>query len=184
MRPSLVIAALGLALAACGGATEPDRFNLKTPGAHTGETLAPAPTTEASKPVTRTERLVIKGWSDSLRHGHVTDAARYFKVPSKVSDASSGWVPLTTAADVKAFNQGLPCGAKLMHVRRGPDDFVVGTFRLTERAGAGGGCGVGVGGTAAVSFLIRDEHIEQWVRNDDAAEDPAATPEPTPATTG
>jgi hypothetical protein len=184
MKPSWAIVALGLTLAACGGAAEPDRFSLTTPGAHTGEGVAAAPAPEEIKPVTRAERLVIKGWSDSLRHGHVTDAARYFSVPAKVSDASSGWIPLTTAADIKAFNQGLPCGAKLMHVRRGPDDFVVGTFRLTERKGAGAGCGVGVGGTAAVAFLIRNEHIEQWVRNDDAASDPAATATPTPPTTG
>jgi hypothetical protein len=179
MKPSWAIAALGLALAACGGAAEPDRFSLTTPGAHTGEATAQAPAPEESKPVTRAERLVIKGWSDSLRHGRVSAAARYFSVPSKVSDASSGWIPLTTAADVKAFNQGLPCGAKLLDVRRGPDDFVVGTFRLTERKGAGAGCGVGVGGTAAVAFLIRGERIEQWVRNDDAASDPAATATPT-----
>ena len=183
MKPSWAIAALGLALAACGGATEPDRFTLRTPGAHTGEGVAPPPT---PKPVTRAERLVIKGWSDSLRHGKVSAAARYFSVPAKVSDDSATWIPLTTPAEVMAFNQGLPCGAKLMNVRRGPDNFVVGTFRLTERKGAGANCAGGVGGTAAVAFLIRDEHIEQWVRNDDAAEDPAATatPEPTPPTTG
>jgi hypothetical protein len=186
MKPSLAIAALGLAFAACGGATEPDRFSLRTPGAHTGEGVAAAPTPEPVKPVTRAERLVIKGWSDSLRHGKVTAAARFFSVPAKVSDDSATWVPLTTTAAVKAFNQGLPCGARLVGVRRGPDDFVVGTFRLTERKGAGADCRDGVGGTAAVAFLIRNEHIEQWVRNDDAAEDPAATatPEPTPATTG
>jgi hypothetical protein len=187
MKPSWAIAALGLALAGCGSAAaEPDRFSLRTPAAHTGEAATPAAAPQGSKPVTRAERLVIKGWSDSLRHGRVSAAARYFSVPSKVSDDSANWLPLTTAAEVKAFNQGLPCGAKLMGVRRGPDDFVVGTFRLTERKGAGGGCGVGVGGTAAVAFLIRDEHIEQWVRNDAAAADPAATatPEPTPPTTG
>jgi hypothetical protein len=188
MKPSWAIAALGLTLAACGGAAEPDRFSLTTPGAHTGEGNAPAPLPAEVKPVTRAERLVIKGWSDSLRQGRVSAAARYFSVPAKVSNDSANWLPLTTAAEVKAFNQALPCGAKLMDVRRGPDSFVVGTFRLTERKGAGAGCGGGVGGTAAVAFLIRNEHIEQWVRNDDAASDPAATatptPEPTPPTTG
>jgi hypothetical protein len=187
MKPSWAIAALGLALTACGGATEPNRFSLTTPGAHTGEGSAPAPAPAQVRPVTRAERMVIKGWSDSLRHGRVSAAARYFSVPAKVSNDSPDWIPLTTAAQVKSFNQGLPCGAKLMDVRRGPDDFVVGTFRLTERKGAGAGC-VGVGGTAAVAFLIRREHIEQWVRNDDAASDPAATatptPEPSPQTTG
>jgi hypothetical protein len=184
MKPSWAIAALGLALAGCGAATaEPDRFSLRTPGAHTGEAAAPAAAPEAGKPVTRAERMVIKGWSDSLRHGRVSAASRFFSVPSKVSNDSSGWLPLTTAEEVKAFNRALPCGAKLLDVRRGPDDFVVGTFRLTERKGAGAGCGVGVGGTAAVAFLIRGERIEQWVRNDDAASDPAATATPTPEPT-
>jgi hypothetical protein len=184
MKPSWAIAALGLALAACGGAAEPDRFSLTTPGAHTGEGIAPAPAPTEVKPVTRAERMVIKGWSDSLRHGRVSAAARYFTVPSKVSNDSPDWIPLNTTAEVKAFNQGLPCGAKLMDVRRGPDNFVVGTFRLTERKGPGAGCGGGVGGTAAVAFLIRGEHIEQWVRNDDAASDPTPTATPTPPTTG
>jgi hypothetical protein len=179
MRPSWAIAALGLALAACGGAAEPDRFTLTTPGAHTGDPIAPEPTPEPKRPVTRSERAVIKGWSDSLRKGRMSAAARYFTVPSKVSKDSAKAFPLTTTAEVKAFNRALPCGAKLMRVRRGPDDFVVGTFRLTERKGAGAGCGGGVGGTAAMAFLIRDEHIA-WVRNDLATVDPTATPTPTP----
>jgi hypothetical protein len=182
MRPSWAIAALGLALAACGGAAEPDRFTLTTPGAHTGEPIVPEATPEPKRPVTRAERMVIKGWSESLRRGRMSAAARYFSVPSKVSKDSAQSFPLTTTAEVKAFNRALPCGAKLMRVRRGPDDFVVGTFRLTERKGAGAGCG-GVGMTQAMAFLIRHEHIE-WVRNDPATVDPTATPTPTPPTTG
>jgi hypothetical protein len=182
MRPSWAIAALGLALAACGGAAEPDRFTLTTPGAHTGEPIAPEPAPEPKRPVTRAERMVIKGWSDSLRRGRMSAAARYFRVPSKVSKDAATSLPLTSTAEVKAFNRALPCGAKLMRVRRGPDDFVVGTFRLTERKGAGAGC-AGIGMTQAMAFLIRDEHIE-WVRNDAATVDPTATPTPTPPTTG
>ncbi len=189
MKPSRAILALGLVLAGCGAA-EPDRFSLLTPGAHTGAgapaaTASPNPTAEPEemKPVTRAERSVIKGWSDSLRHGQVRAAARYFSVPSQVSDDSANWISLTTAAEVEAFNQGLPCGAKLIRTRRSVDDFVVGVFRLTERTGAGAGCGIGVGGTVAVAFLIRDQHIQQWVRNDAAAAAPSATATPTPEPT-
>jgi hypothetical protein len=189
MKPSWAILALGLALAGCGSSAEPDRFSLLTPGAHTGEgipaaTASPNPTAtpEVMKPVTRAERMVIKGWSESLRHGQVEAAARYFNLPSQVSNDSASWVALTTAAEAEAFNQGLPCGAKLIRTRRSVDDFVVGVFRLTERKGQGAGCGTGVGGTVAVAFLIRDEHIQQWVRNDAAAAAPSATPTPEPTT--
>lgn len=187
MKPSWAIAVLGLLLAACGGTAEPNRFSLRTPGAHTGDPLpaAPSPTAapDQDKPVTRAELLVIKGWSDSLRHGRVSAAARYFSVPSRVSNDNTGWIPLTTTAEVEAFNRALPCGAKLIRTRRSVADFVVGVFRLTERKGKGAGCGTGVGGTVAVAFLIRDEHIQQWVRDDAAAVDPGAAPTPTPEPT-
>lgn len=199
MRPTWAIAALGLLLAACGGTAEPDRFSLRTPGANTGEGPLPATGTPAPAPAPRTapgpeakavtgvERRVIKGWSDSLRGGHVSDAARYFTVPALVSNDSASFIKLGSAAEIEAFNRGLPCGAKLIRVRRGVADFVVGVFRLTERKGAGAGCGAGVGGTAAVAFLIRDGHIQQWVRADDAGAAPApapgATSTPTPEPT-
>jgi hypothetical protein len=193
MRPSWAIAALGLVLAACGGTAEPNRFSLRTPGAHTGAPLAAAPSATATpnatavpedgKPVTRAERLVIKGWSDSLRHGNVIAAAGFFSIPSQVSNDNTGWIPLNSKSDAEAFNRALPCGAKLIRTRRSVADFVVGVFELTERKGEGAGCGNGVGGTVAVAFLIRDEHILQWVRDDTAAVDPGAAPTPTPEPT-
>jgi hypothetical protein len=182
MRPSWAIAMLGLTLAACGGAAEPDRFTLTTPGAHTGQPTTPEPTPEPARPVTRGERMVIKGWSESLRRGRMSAAARYFSVPSKVSKDAAQPLPLTTTAQVKAFNRALPCGAKLVRVWRGPDDFVVGSFRLTERKGAGADC-AGIGMTQAMAFLIRDDHIE-WVSNDPATVQPTATPTPTPPASG
>src|SRR3954469_303984 len=171
-RPSWAIAALGLAFAACGAA-EPDRFDLRTPGAHPGEpvvplpTLTPSPAAKPSKtpkatatpkpqPVSKAERRVIQGWADELRHGRVNAASRYFSVPSLVSNSTPGWAFLDTPSDVKKFNRTLPCGAKLISTSRGADHFVVGIFRLTERRGDGGGaCGTGTGNRAAVAFRIQ-----------------------------
>jgi hypothetical protein len=196
MRPTWAIAALGLAFAACGAA-EPNRFDLTTPGAHTGDgipaaTSAPNPSKtpkakatatpkpSAKKPVTRAEKRVIKGWSDSLRQGHVTAAARYFAVPTFVSNNQQGYSILGSKDEVEEFNRTLPCGAKLLRTRRSSDDFVVGIFRLTERPNAPAPCGTGVGNMAAVAFEIDKGHITKWVRVDDAGrQDPSATPTPT-----
>jgi hypothetical protein len=187
---SSVVALLALALAGCGGSGG-DRFDLRTPGTHTGAlpaaTLAPPPTstptpkptpTPAPAPVTADEKRVIKAWSDALRHGHVNAAARYFSVPAvAVNDVQ---LFLTSRAAVRKFNRGLACGAKLLSARRGPQRAVVGTFRLTDRPG--GKCGTGVGGLAAVRFLVRRHLIMEWLRADDQV-DPAiaakATPTPT-----
>jgi hypothetical protein len=109
----------------------------------------------------------------------VSAAARYFEIPSKVSNDNSGWIPLSSRSDAEAFNRALPCGAKLIRTRRSVANFVVGVFELTERKGEGAGCGSGVGGTVAVAFLIRGEHILQWVRDDTAVA--PVTPTPTPA---
>src|SRR4051794_27295445 len=200
-RPSWALVALGLTMAACGTA-EPDRFSLRTPGANTGDpnvrplpttTPAPSPTPTPTatpkkakrKPVSPAEKRVIKGWSDSLRRGRVAAAARYFSVPSLVSNSTPGWLVLDSSADVRNFNRTLPCGlgldgpaavgnstrprrggAKLPRPRRSSvARFVVGIFRLTERPGAGH-CGTGTGNKVAVAFMIRKRHIKRWVRDD------------------
>jgi hypothetical protein len=179
-------------VAACGGASS-DRFDLKTPGAHTGTgpvvTLAPPPATPTpgatatatatpkpkpgAKAVTSEEKRVIRGWADELRHGHVAAASRYFAVPAFVRNLTVQG-RLTSRAAVRSFNETLPCGAKLLSTRRGNGGVVVGTFRLTERPG--GSCGSGAGGLAAVAFLVRHHHIARWLRQDD----PVPTPTPSP----
>ena len=109
-------------------------------------------------------------------------ASRYFSVPSVVINGVQAF--LTSRAQVVGFNRGLPCGAKLLSTRRGPQHAVVGTFRLTRRPGAD--CGTGVGGLAAVQFLVRRHLIFEWLRADDQV-DPKiaakATPTPTPTST-
>jgi hypothetical protein len=186
MRLSWAIAGLACSvLAACGGTAEPNRLDLTTPGVHTGDPVPTSTATAAPKPVTSSEKRVIKGWADSLRHGQVNAAARYFKVPSAVSNNTPGLVELTSIDDVREFNATLPCGAKLLRTRRSAaDGFVVGVFRLTERKHAPAPCGQGVGAEAAVAFEIADEHIKTWVRVvDPSQDDPMATTSPTPTPT-
>lgn len=193
------MAVLGLVVAACGS-TEPNRFDLTTPGVHTGDpvpsaTEAPSATatatatpeasaTPAAGKVTAAEKRIIKGWADSLRDGRVNAASSYFQVPVLISNNTPGYVILGTQDEVKEFNRTLPCGAKLISTRRGADGFVVGTFRLTERKHAPAPCGTGVGETASVAFQIDKGHITKWVRVVEASEDdPMGTPTPTPTPT-
>jgi hypothetical protein len=186
------VALLALTVVACGG-SKPDRFDQRTPGTRTGvlpaATLAPPPTATPTpkakatpKPklakVTRDERQVIKGWSDALRAGHVNAASSYFSIPSVVFNQGQAF--LTSRAQIVGFNRALPCGAKLLSARRGPQHAVLGTFRLTQRPG--GDCGTGVGGLAAVRFLVRRHLIIEWLRADDQI-DPAIAAKASPTAT-
>jgi hypothetical protein len=113
-------------------------------------------------PVTRDEVEVIRGWSDALRAGHVSEASDYFEVPALVSNPAPVLRLLSRDA-VKQFNRGLPCGAELVGTERGAHALVIATFRLTERPGRGR-CGTGTGALARTAFLIRGERIVQWLR--------------------
>jgi hypothetical protein len=190
MRVRWVLPLLGLMVAACGQSAAPDRFDLRTPGAETGAPLTPTPeatatprataTPEATpqpRGVTRAERRIVRGWSDALRRGNVAAASRYFSVPALAVNPQPAF--LATASDVNAFNRELPCGAKLVKMRRSAEPkFVVGIFRLTERPGAGE-CGTGTGKLAAVAFQIYRGHITSWIR----ADSELATPTPGPSAT-
>ena len=77
--------------------------------------------------------------------------------------------PVADRNEIKEFNRGLPCGAQLVDTKRGQGSFVVATFKLTERPGAGT-CGTGVDHLAATAFLIEDHHIVQWLRGPDPAQ--------------
>src|SRR5690349_10799511 len=96
-----------LVVAGCGGSSEPDRFTLTTP-------KAPPSAAPERAPVTDAEKRVIRGWSERLRHGDVQAAAKYFRVPAHVSIAQAD--ELESARMVEAFNDSLPCGAKLLSV--------------------------------------------------------------------
>jgi hypothetical protein len=193
MRRAWAIAVLPLVLAACGSQAKTSRLDLTTPGVHTGDpvpeasaTATPSATAQATdKPVTRAEKRVMKGWSDSLRRGEVNAASEYFSVPSLVSNNQPMPQQLASVEDVREFNRTLPCGAKLLHTRRSDQPgFVIGVFRLTERKNAPAPCGQGVGAEAAVAFEISRGHIKTWLRvATPGEEDPMATATPTPTPT-
>ncbi|HEY8582045.1 MAG TPA: hypothetical protein VIL49_03830 [Capillimicrobium sp.] len=107
------------------------------------------------------DAAVIEAWSATLAAGDVREASAYFHRPALVqTDPRGPAVRLATGAEVRAFNAGLPCGAKLLdsapHGR-----YTIATFRLLERPGAR--CDA-PGATASTAFLIRDGRIAEWRR--------------------
>jgi hypothetical protein len=104
---------------------------------------------------------VIRDWADTLRSGDVAGAARFFALPSIVQNGSDP-IALHTRADARAFNQTLPCGARLLRTSSSAG-YTTATFRLTERPGPGT-CGTGTGMTARTTFVIKDGKIREWRR--------------------
>jgi hypothetical protein len=168
MRRSVLLVAL--ALAGCAGGGDGDkRAASPTPTATRAATPPPA-----TGRVTAGEEATIRGWADALRGGDVEAASRYFALPASVSNGTPP-VALRTLRAVRFFNETLPCGARLVATERAERGFVVATFRLTERPGAGE-CGAGTGNRAYTAFLIRDGRIEQWVRVAGTGESPPPPP--------
>jgi limonene-1,2-epoxide hydrolase len=104
---------------------------------------------------------VIKDWADELRAGDVQAASDRFQVPAVVQNGTPP-LRLTDRREVVAFNESLPCGAKLTEATM-TGKFTIATFELTERPGPGE-CGNGVGETAKTAFVIHDGHITEWRR--------------------
>jgi hypothetical protein len=87
---------------------------------------------------------------------------------------SNGTPPITlrSRAQVKRFNESLPCGAVLERTYR-DGRYTAAVFRLTERPGPGR-CGPGTGASARTAFLVRNGKIRQWRR----LAEPEAPPAP------
>jgi hypothetical protein len=169
--PALVVLAVG-----CG--SDPSRrFTLTTPPAHRGAQPVPTKTPQPvahhqRKPTQRdAERLrpVIAGWANALRKGNVERAASYFALPAIV--AQSDTIQLATRDDARAFNEGLPCGARLLEVQH-DGRYIVGTFRLTDKPGQT--C-LTPGQLVRVAFVIQRRHFTEWRQVPDT---PGARPGP------
>ncbi|MGH2978792.1 MAG: hypothetical protein ACRDLQ_04040 [Solirubrobacterales bacterium] len=118
---------------------------------------------------------VIRAWANTLRGGDLAAAAQYFSLPSVVSNGTAP-VVLRSRAQVRRFNESLPCGAVLERTYR-EGRYTAAVFRLTERPGAGR-CGTGVGASARTAFLVRGGKIHQWRRLPDSAPQPQQAPAP------
>jgi hypothetical protein len=175
----LAVTALAGGAAACGD--EPrDRLTLRTPPERSSAQPLPEVEREARaaaraarvRPTPRdAERLrpLLERWTAALRRDRNGRAARYFALPAIV--ARDGVLLLETAAQIKAFNAGLPCGARLLGVEA-DGRFVVGTFRLTPRPQHQ--CAA-AGERIRVAFALRGRKIAEW------REVPAGAAEPGPA---
>jgi hypothetical protein len=143
-----------LALAGCGDVKTPRQEPVPEAGDEGGP--------DESRPASRRQVAVIRGWADSLRRGDVAGANSYFRVPSRVSNGGPPF-ELRSKSAVDVFNRTLPCGARLVSARLQRDGFVLATFRLTERPGRGE-CGTGTGELARTLFDIERGKIVQWLR--------------------
>ena len=179
-----LVALTGAALlCGCGGTQGPD-YSLTTPpavaGAQPVETPVPKRTRPKARPGERrpsqrdAERLrpVLEGWAAAVRRNDPDGAARYFAVPAIV--AQSMTVELQTREQVRKFNDELPCGARLLEVQH-DGRYVVGTFRLTERAGRA--CAT-AGELVRVAFVIRRRHFTEWRQVPDRPGAPPGPDEP------
>jgi hypothetical protein len=171
------VAALALGAVACGGGggEESDRRADATPSASAEpeRSAEPESTPEPgarSNPPDPADVRIVRAWADTLRAGRVHAAARYFAVPSLVSNGTPP-IKLETRAEAEFFNQTLPCGAELIDTEGAPHGFFIATFRLTERPGPGE-CGSGTGQTARTAFRVRRGRITDWLRVQDVESAP------------
>jgi hypothetical protein len=141
---------LAVALASCG--TDGEVTVTASP-----ETETPA---DIASNADQADVDVIDDWASALAAGDVDAAARLFAIPSV---AQNGLLyPIEDFDDARRFNASLPCGGELVEARD-QGAFVVATFELRERPGAGT-CGDGTGETATTAFVIEDGRIVEWRR--------------------
>ena len=163
------LAALLLGLAGCGGGGDADAGGSDRARTPPRPSETPADVTTPDE-VDQDAVRVVRAWADTLRSGDVRGAARYFAIPSLVSNGTSP-IKLESRVATRFFNRSLPCGAELIDTEPAPHGFLIATFRLTERPGRGK-CGTGTGETARTAFRVRDAHITDWLRVQDVESAP------------
>jgi hypothetical protein len=125
-------------------------------------------------PADPSQVAVVRRWAAALRAGNIGGAAGYFHLPSFFDNGVADTITLRSTAEARAANSTLPCGAVVISAFR-QGRFIDVLFRLTARAGQGGGeraCGAGIGQTARTRFLIHNGQIVAWVRAPSLPGDP------------
>ena len=125
-------------------------------------------------PADPSQLAVVRRWAAALRAGNIGGAAAYFHLPSLFYNGPTDSIRLESTAEAEAANSTLACGAVVISAFR-QGRFIDVLFRLTVRAGRGGGaqsCGAGAGQTARTRFLIQNGHILEWLRAESLPGDP------------
>lgn len=136
--------------------------------AHAGLTSRVGPPADPAKVA------VVRHWAAALRAGNLRGAAGYFHLPSLFDDGVTDTFAIRTQAQAEVANATLTCGAQVISAFRA-GRFIDVLFRLTARAGHGGGraaCGSGIGQTARTEFLIHGGQILEWLRAPSLPGDP------------
>jgi hypothetical protein len=92
----------------------------------------------------------------------VARADGLFSLPTVVQNGTPP-LRLRTRAEIHLFDSSLPCGARLVRTVA-HHGYVLAQFKLTERAGPGGGHCDGTGNSAATAFRIVAGKISEWRR--------------------
>jgi hypothetical protein len=160
-----------LAAAGCGGGGGDDKRSASTKPAPraTPSVIPTTPPATTPEPTLREERSIVEGWANALARSDVDRATTYFSLPAVVEQGDA--FRLRRRAQVRLFNDGLPCGARVIGAER-QAGFLVASFRLKERPGHT--CD-SPGGTARVAFRFRDGKISEWRQVPDPP-DPAPVP--------
>ena len=155
---------LALTFGACGGMSDRERFQLRTPGVDDMITreVEGSEKPRVGKP-TKAEMRVIRRWASALSAGRINEAASLFDVPVAVSDGVHPQASLHDRREILKFNRSLACGQKLVDWHRGMPSKVIATFKLIERPGATGECGKNVGLKSQTAFVVERELIQQWI---------------------
>ena len=155
---------LALAFGACGGMSDRERFQLRTPGVNDMITreVQGSEKPRVGRP-TKAELKVIRAWAAAMSAGHVVEAADLFALPAVIADGIHAPQRLSEREAVLEFNRSIACGQKLIDWRRGAPSNVIATFKLMERPGAQGECGKNVGLTSDTIFVVDRDLIQRWL---------------------
>jgi hypothetical protein len=163
---------LALGVGACGGMSDSERFNLRTPGIDDPivREIEGSEKPRLGKP-TKAELKVIRAWASAISAGHIAEAAQLFDVPATVADGVHDQQRLGDRASILAFNRSLACGQKLVKWQRGAPSTVIATFKLMERPGALGECGENVGLKSDTAIVVDRDLIQKWLSGRTALRD-------------
>ena len=153
---AFALVALVPALAACGGGSNQDDEAARP-------MLAAGSSARAGRVDTRRadagSARTIDAWVRAERNSEHARAASYFSLPAIVLNGPEPFL-LRSRADVRRWNQSLPCGAILLRTVdvRG---WTIARFRLIDRPGSH--CD-GTTRTASTAFAMRRGKIAMWIR--------------------